>query len=652
MPAKPHTFDQMPRIVALEAENAGLRAEAARLGALLARTSAGRDGEPLPDLTTLLDNLPAPVSYWDRDMRNRYANRAYLDWFGTTAQQLCGQSIRQAIGEARYRLNLPHIQGALRGERRVVEHAAAAEDGAQMRHFKADYIPDIDNGVVRGFFVLVSDITRLREADADLRASEERYRSVVEDQTEVISRLRADGTFIVVNEVYCRYFGRSAHELLGSRWHPVVHPDDIAMVEAKVNTLSADNPLVVIENRVYSGTGEVRWMEFTNRGFFDSEGRLREIQSVGRDVTARRLAEDQLRISEERLRLVADVTGSGIWDWDLRTGLAHLTPRYYEITGYAPGQVRPDFEFFRSTVHPDDWPHVQATMEAHLRGETVASEFDYRLVTATGELKWAEGKGSVVERDVDGSPLRMVGTITDITARKLALEELHRSRAELQALAARLESVREEERRRIAREIHDELGQTLTALRMDAIWLQDRMASGNRSMAAKAGEMAASLGGALEAVRRISQETHSNLLEALGLAAAIEWQVAEFRKRMGIRCVVALPSGPVAASAELGVHVFRICQELLTNIARHAGANRVDVSLALEGGAVLLIVADNGRGIAATHTDGKSLGLVSVRERAAHLAGTVEILTSPVIQGTRVTVRVPLARAPTGRDNA
>ena len=137
------------------------------------------------------------------------------------------------------------------------------------------------------------DITDRRRAEEALRQSEERYRSVVEDQTEIISRFRADGTITFVNDVYCRFFGKTSQELLGQKWQPAAVPDDVSRIEKQLHALSPANPVVVVENRVCSGHGQVRWMQFVNRGFFDRQGQLVEIQSVGRDITDRRRAEER-----------------------------------------------------------------------------------------------------------------------------------------------------------------------------------------------------------------------------------------------------------------------------------------------------------------------------------------------------------------------
>ena len=159
-----------------------------------------------------------------------------------------------------------------------------------------------ERGGLRGYSKVTRDLSHQRAIEEALRQSEQRYRQVIEDQTEVVCRFRADGTFTFVNDVYCRTFGRTAEQLLGHRWHPVVVPEDLPQVESALASMSAHNPVVRIENRVFDGQGRVRWMEFVNRGFHAADGTLREVQAVGRDVTERREAEQAARELELSLR--------------------------------------------------------------------------------------------------------------------------------------------------------------------------------------------------------------------------------------------------------------------------------------------------------------------------------------------------------------
>lgn len=146
---------------------------------------------------------------------------------------------------------------------------------------------------------VMRDVTERRQAAARVEVSEERYRTVLEDQTEIVSRFRSDGTFVYVNGVFCRTFGIPTDEVIGRHWMPTAYPDDVPRIEAALARLRPDNPVERIENRVYVASGELRWMEFVNRGFFGRGGELVEVQSVGRDVTDRKQIEDRLRLSLE-----------------------------------------------------------------------------------------------------------------------------------------------------------------------------------------------------------------------------------------------------------------------------------------------------------------------------------------------------------------
>lgn len=176
---------------------------------------------------------------------------------------------------------------------------------------------------------------KLEKTLTALQASEHRYRTVVEDQMEIISRYRPqENTFTFINEMYCRFFGKTQEELLGHSWCPVAVAEDIPRIEASLATLSHDNPVVTIEYRVYDCTGAIRWVQFSNRGIFDEQEQLLEIQSVGRDITERKHLEDQLRMSEEKFRALVETTSECIWETDSRGCFTYLSPKFVDITGY------------------------------------------------------------------------------------------------------------------------------------------------------------------------------------------------------------------------------------------------------------------------------------------------------------------------------
>lgn len=229
-----------------------------------------------------------------------------------------------------------------------------------------------------------------------------------------------------------------------------------------------------------------------------------------------------------------------------------------------------------------------------------------------------------------------------ISERALVEQDLRNSEAKLRAFAAHIQSVREEERKTIAREIHDELGQALTGLRMDLSWLEKRLPRELKEPAEKMKSMFRLIDDTIQSVRRISSALRPRVLDEVGLPGALKWQAREFRSRTGIRCRIDLPDGEFAMGQDQCTAVFRIFQEAMTNVARHANATRVDIKLRLDADHLILSVVDNGLGISAADSrSSKALGLLGIRERALLLGGEVEIEGKPG-GGTRVTLSVPL----------
>lgn len=230
----------------------------------------------------------------------------------------------------------------------------------------------------------------------------------------------------------------------------------------------------------------------------------------------------------------------------------------------------------------------------------------------------------------------------EIRERRVAEVQLRESEVQLRALAARLVSIREEERARIAREIHDELGQVLTGLKMDATWLARKLAGTDEQIVEKADAMCRLLDSTMQLIRRISTGLRPQILDEMGLVAAFEWQAKEFQKRMGMRCRLRLPEAQVDLGQEISTAVFRIFQEILTNIARHAKASGVEVDLSISSGLLKLRVVDDGVGISESQIRGReSLGLVGMQERAQLFGGEVSI-QGVAGRGTTVSVSIPM----------
>jgi signal transduction histidine kinase len=232
-----------------------------------------------------------------------------------------------------------------------------------------------------------------------------------------------------------------------------------------------------------------------------------------------------------------------------------------------------------------------------------------------------------------------------------AQERLIRSHDQLRALTGHLQFVREEERTRIAREVHDELGQSLTGLKIDLSWLSGKVAS-DRTLQRKIKSMSADVDNTIQTVRRIATELRPGVLDSLGLAAAIEWQAMDFQDSTGIPCEVKIEVKEAIWGREFSTTCFRIFQETLTNIIRHANATRVTVRLSQVDHELVLTVRDNGRGILEKEiVHPRSIGLIGMRERVAQVGGQLFLFGVPG-RGTTVTMRVPMPKAVTGGNPA
>jgi signal transduction histidine kinase len=230
----------------------------------------------------------------------------------------------------------------------------------------------------------------------------------------------------------------------------------------------------------------------------------------------------------------------------------------------------------------------------------------------------------------------------EVAERRVTEERLRESEENLRALAVHLQSVREEEQIRIAREIHDELGQALTGLKMDLTWLAGGLRPEQKGLVEKTTAMFRLIDGTIKSVRRIASGLRPEVLDEIGLAAAISWQARDFQVRSGIRCNVELPADGPELDQARSTAAFRIFQEVLTNVARHAHATRVDVRMGVAGETMWLKVQDNGKGISEAKINSpKSLGFLGMRERVLPFDGRIDV-DAQRGKGTTVTIQIPL----------
>jgi PAS domain S-box-containing protein len=356
---------------------------------------------------------------------------------------------------------------------------------------------------------------------------------------------------------------------------------------------------------------------------------------TGRKRAERVTAEEELRGSEDRLRLIIDTIPTMAWSLRSDGAVDFVNQRWRDYTGIS---LEDELEAPTRAMHPEDLPGVmEQWLGAMVAGEPFEREM--RLRRADGEYRWFLVR-TVPLRDELRNIIKWFGTSTEIEDRKRAEKILSRSFEQQRALTARLQSVREEERARMAREIHDELGQALTAIKIDLASLVSELPP-KQTQALRRKSIMTLIDETIQTVRRISTELRPGILDDLGLVAAVEWAAEEFQARTGTKCHISLPPADIALDPEHATALFRIFQETLTNVARHANATEVNVRLAYDKRDASLEVRDNGQGISEEQlTAANSLGLLGMLERALLLGGELTINGVPG-QGTTVRVRIP-----------
>jgi PAS domain S-box-containing protein len=465
-----------------------------------------------------------------------------------------------------------------------------------------------------------------------------------------------------VNKALCGALGYSQRELLEHTLVDITYPDDRKKDEALVSQLlSGVIPSCRREKRFTTKDGQLMWLDMTAIVIRDNHNNPLYLLIMTENIAERKRAEEALRASEERYRSFIVNSSEGIWRFeserpidtslppDEQLGmlykygyLAECNDPMARMYGYdrADDLIGANFQILRSALSP--------SMLANAR---VFIENGYRLLNAKSVGSDVEGRkrffsSNIIGIVINGYLLRIWGTQRDETEHKVFEEQLQSSRRQMRSLVAHLQSIGEKERADIAREMHDGLGQELTGLKLDISWLSKRVGNAEgegvrAEVAARLRDMTQRLEQTIAGVKNLSTELRPGVLDKLGLPAAVEWQCQEFTRRTGLSCHCHLPADEQSLNTELSTALFRILQEALTNVSRHARARSVHVELQVAHGASTLIVQDDGRGVTAAElSDPASLGLLGMRERAETLGGSLKV-ENGLSGGTVVKASIP-----------
>ena len=605
-------------------------------------------------LKNLIDNSPALIYMKDMSGKYTHVNKIF--------EQITGAQKAQIIGKKPYEVFPWNVADRfVKNDRKVIgtRRPLFVEEqfvvNGDVKTFYSILFPlHSGEGNLIGLAGISSDITDRKIAEEKL----EQYKKELEDslsaneeRLEHFFAATSDGIWdwnLLTDEMYFRpcwleSLGYKPGELESNSgsWKSLVHPDDLPRLEKSLSDhFEGKTNGYQCENRILRKDGTWRWNLDQGRVVKrDESGRPLRVVGSDRDITRLKEAEFALRASEQNLAQAQEMACLGSWEMDVKKNSLLWSDEVYKIYGVDRKKFKPSYETFLEKVHPEDRSWVD---EVSMRSIKENKEYDinYRIILSDDSQRIVHVKAKTYY-DPKGEPERIIGTVCDITEKKTAEENLKKSRQQLRNLSNKLQSIREEDKKRISREIHDELGQTLTAIKLDLTWLEKRIDVSESSVSDKVRSIYSHIEDSLETVRRVSTELRPQVLDVMGFCEALQWQAEKFMENTNIKCNLNIDPERIKLQPELSTDLFRIFQEALTNISRHSQATQVIIDFVENKTCYQLCVKDDGVGIDHLRIDDSaSLGLLGIRERALIWEGDVKI-KGVVGEGTELIVEIP-----------
>jgi PAS domain S-box-containing protein len=507
-------------------------------------------------------------------------------------------------------------------------------------------------GVVALLLVLwlAKHLRREQQLDRSLRQAEANYRALINQPLAGVAKVDAQtGRYLAVNQRLCAITGYSTKELLAKTLYDITHPDDRVNIKQYLD-VSEDSPVArpqTFPKRYVHKDGRTVHTVISSHTVKNAQTGIIERIGLIQDISAAVASQAVLKEQENRLSIIIHNSMDAIITIDAQEHIVIFNAAAELMFGYRAQDALTMTlaHLIPQAVRAGHHAHVQAFAQSGDTARKMGAKLVLKGLRANGEEFPLDA--SISRASSDGK-LYMTVILRDLTVQVRAQNELDRARMELRELSIASQTAREEEKSRISRELHDELGQNLTALKMDLSWLEAHAANDVAARAERIRAMQSVLDSTVVATRRIAADLRPMMLDDLGLKAALEWLTQDFSRRTGVPCVLGIDDNLLDLDTSLQSALYRAVQECLTNITRHAQATQVKIEIHLSQAGVQLQVHDDGVGMnEQARSKRGSFGLIGMRERIYILGGTVAI-ESQLGLGTHVTIDLP--RAPNNQE--
>ncbi len=615
------------------------------------RSDARSESESERRYRLLADNIADVIFLLDLQLRPTYFSPSVTRLAGRSVDELMGGTLEGTLTPASYRSAVDALAEAAADERkqpgsvtsRTMELEFQRRDGSVVPiEATASYLRNA-RGKPVGILGTVRDISERRKAEEALRESEKRYRLLADNVTDVICLLDKSLRVTYLSPSVTHLLGYSVEQSLGQQWNQWIDtaltPESAKMATEVFREIGASMDASSRQDTYKSWTlelefqrkdGSALWAEGRVSILRSEEGRPMGFLALVRDVSERRRAQELFRTLADNSPIAVYIVQDGKLQFVNSQFKHHVGVGEAELLGTDASRF----------ILAEDRETARQMSEAMLRGDR-PNPYEYRFVGRAGRIKWVMEQVAAIQHN--GRPATL-GTFMDIAERKQSEEILVRSESQLRLLSQRVLEVQEEERARIARELHDQLGQELVALKIEAVVLMEEL-GGNPRLYERARGVLDLIDRLDTTAHRIAVSIRPEILDKLGLVKAIQWYAEDFERRSGISCPVEAPNDGMALPKSVSTCAYRIVQEALLNVWKHSRASQAKIKVSSGHGAVAVSVSDNGVGMDLRRlSEGTTLGLLGMRERAGLVGGKVTI-RSNAGGGLKVTASLPMGPA-------
>ncbi|MBK7981881.1 MAG: PAS domain S-box protein [Ignavibacteriae bacterium] len=596
------------------------------IGTFLDITEKKNSNEQLNILLHAVENVNIGVTRFDDNGKIIFANRHTCNYLGYTKDEILSLYAFDIDKNLNMQNVIKNKNSWIKNQFNPIETLHTKKDGTTLPvEVALSYFSYNEKLYV---FAFVKDITEQKTAALKLMREKNILKIFIDNAPAAIAMFDNEMRYISASKRYCVDFNLKQSNIIG-KCHYDIFPEINENWKQIHRRCLAGSIERSNEDAFQRLDGKIDWLRWEVRPWYEADNSIGGIIIFSELITKQKQTENDLKLSEQRLNVALEGAELGTWLWNVKTDETVFNNRWAEMLGYLKSEISENFYNWESRIHPDDLPFVKILLDNHLLGKTKFYESEHRLKHKNGKWIWILDKGKIIERDQKGQPLILAGTHLDITAKKEAEIELVNARNQLKALFANIDRITEEERKTLARDLHDELGQVLTSLKMNISFLKSKIEQKSYDdvkILLELEEMTNIIDLSKTNVKNLIRSLRPECLDNLGLIPALNYLIDEFRKATKITMDFKHNFEELKIDAQKENTIYRVIQESLTNISKHSKASKSQIIILMNDNKINVTISDNGIGFQGNELKKiNSFGIIGIKERLSQIGSELKI---------------------------